>query len=77
MAKLVWQVTGQATDQVINTQSGQTIVGVQVFFITGEGWEGSVFVPQTIYPNKEKVREMIRHAARQLDEVGSLAEGTG
>lgn len=77
MAKLVWQVTGQATDQVINTQSGQTIVGVQVFFITGEGWEGSVFVPQTIYPNKEKVREMIRHAARQLDEVGGLAEGTG
>lgn len=77
MAKLVWQVTGQATDQVINTQSGQTIVGVQVFFITGEGWEGSVFVPQTIYSNKEKVREMIRHAARQLDEVGGLAEGIG
>lgn len=74
MAKTSWQVTGQATDQVVNTQSGQTIVGVQVFFITGEGWEGSVFVPQTIYPNKEKVAHMIRETARNLDEIGNLSE---
>lgn len=69
-----WTVTGQVTDQVRVTDAGQTIEGAQVYFTTGEGQTGSVFVPDTQY-TEAKVRQMIEHRAAQLDAVFNLASG--
>jgi hypothetical protein len=69
-----WTITGQMTGQVINTQSGRTLVGVEVFFVTADGNEGSVFIPDNLYTAKH-VHEAVHVQANKLDEVGRLAEG--
>jgi hypothetical protein len=72
-----WTVTAQVTDQVINTNAGQTVVGTYIYIVTGDGQEGSVFVPDTIYHDKAKVTAMLRTKAVQLDTVAKLAEAAG
>jgi hypothetical protein len=72
-----WTVTAQVTDQVINTNAGQTVVGTYIYIVTGEGQEGSVFVPDTIYHDVKKVTAMLRAKAIQLDAVAKLAEAAG
>lgn len=67
-----WQVTSQVTDQLITTLAGQVVTGTYVYFITGEGQEGSVFVPDQHY-NAATVRKMIQARADVLDEVYKLA----
>lgn len=76
MAGSGWTVTAQLTNQVENTNSGQTVIGTRVYFITGNGNEGSVFVPDTIYSAKN-VRERVRKHATLIDEVGALSENFG
>lgn len=71
-----WTVTAQITDQVINTNAGQTVVGTYVYFTTGDGNSGNVFVPDEHYSAK-KVRAMVHAKAELLDEVGGLAAGEG
>ena len=65
-----WRVTGQ----VEYTQVGQTgppVPGVKVFYITGQGHSGSVFVPQDVY-NAAHVRDAVAAAAARMDAIGSL-----
>lgn len=69
-----YTVTGQVSDQVILTDAGQPVTGTYVYFTTGEGNAGSVFVPDNIYPNRSRVQAMLREKASQMDEVGRLAE---
>lgn len=76
MAGSGWTVTTQLDNQIENTNAGQTILGKRVFFITGDGNEGSVFVPDTIY-DANTVKERVRKQARLLDEVGRLSENYG
>lgn len=66
-----WQVTSVVGDQVIPTQAGQTITGSYVYFLTGDGNEGSVFVPNAIF-NHDTVERMVREAAIKLDRVASI-----
>ena len=73
-AKEAWRVTSQAHDQVIVTQAGQSITGTYVYFLTGEGNEGSVFVPDPIY-NEETVKAMVHDRAAKVDRVGRLHSG--
>lgn len=70
-----WTVTNQVErDQV---QPGSAPVrGVQIFFQTGRGHSGSVFVPYTQYSSTDQVRAQIQAAAAQMDAVGML-QGTG
>lgn len=70
-----WSVTSQVSDQVKVTDAGQTVEGVMVYFVTGEGNSGSVFVPDSQY-TASKVRQMIGHRAAVLDEVGALASAS-
>lgn len=73
-----WQVTGQLANQVKNTPTGSTVDGTYVFFTTGDGNAGAVFVPDNIYKSKVKVRALIAEQAAALDEVGNMFEaGTG
>jgi hypothetical protein len=67
-----WIVTSQLTDQVIVTAAGQAVTGVQVFFITGNGNEGSVFIANNHYTPKV-VRPAIHAAAAQIDTIGQLS----
>ncbi len=73
MAGSGWKITAQLTDQVENTPSGQTLIGVRVYFITGNGNEGSVFVPNQQYSAKN-VHSRVRRSAIELDEIGAMSE---
>lgn len=67
-----WTVVSQVTDQIINTNAGQSVVGTYVYFITGNGNEGSVFIADVHY-NAKVVKAAIDARAAVLDEVGKLA----
>lgn len=67
-----WSVSRQAADQVNITGSGDPVTGVRIFFTTGEGNSGSVFVPDTVYHNTKAVREAIAVMADQMDAIGAL-----
>ena len=73
MAHSGWKVTAQLTDQVETTTAGNTVIGTRVYFITGNGNEGSVFVPNQHYTAKN-VHLRVKAAAVLLDEVGDLAD---
>lgn len=74
MANATWTVTGQQDDQLQVTSSGQPVTGVIISFATGEGNQGTVFVPDQHY-NKSTVRKMIQARADLMDEIGLLAQG--
>lgn len=74
MAHSGWRITSQATDQLVNTPGNQTMTGVQVYFVTGAGNEGSVFVPNQQY-NPMTVHSMVNTAAHTIDSVGELHNG--
>ena len=69
-----WRVTNVLMDQTINTGANDTVVGNYVYFMTGDGWEGNVFIPANKWSHAA-VADAIRPAAKQLDEVGKLSEG--
>lgn len=65
-----WRVTSQSQTTQING-AGAPVDGVEVFFTTGDGHSGSVFVAQNQY-NPANVRDAIAAAATQMDAVGQL-----
>jgi hypothetical protein len=69
-----YEITSQATDQYDFSSPGTPVLGVQVYFKTGDGNAGSVFVPQARY-GVTMVRELVEAAAKELDGVGRLAGG--
>lgn len=69
-----WMVTAQAGNQIQNTQAGQTVVGVIIYFVTGKGEESSVFVPDNIYSNVKRVHDIIHTQAELVDRIGSLVQ---
>lgn len=74
MARLTWQVTSVAVDQVIPGVAGQVVVGSYVYFTTGEGHDGVVFVPNSRFSDKAKVRNDVHKAAAHLDEIAALSQ---
>ena len=68
-----WKVTTQY-EQTQVAAGGQPVRGVQVFFTTGRGHTGSVFVPYAQYTT-DHVREQVQAAAAQMDAVGMLSSG--
>lgn len=68
-----WKVTGQNESTQVQ-QSGPPVPGVRVFFQTGQGHTGSVFVPQAQY-TVTNVRALVNAAAAKMDAVGSLSSG--
>jgi hypothetical protein len=67
-----WIVTAQVTDQVIVTDAGQTDTGVQVYFVTTEGNQGSVFISYRHYGSPKHVKGRISTQAQLIDEIGRL-----
>lgn len=67
-----WTVTNQVEQtQVIGNQPTR---GVQVYYTTGKGNSGSVFVPYNTYTT-DNVRAAVQAAASQMDAVGMLSQG--
>lgn len=70
-----WTVTNQVErDQVV--PGSAPVKGVQIFYQTGRGHSGSVFVPYSQYGSTDQVKATIQAAAAQMDAVGML-QGTG
>lgn len=67
-----WQVTAQTPNQIQVTSAGQVVNGTEVYFSTGDGNTGSVFVPDDHY-NEKTVRDMVQARADIIDAVGGLA----
>lgn len=70
-----WRITRQQPNQTTNDETGNTIVGTYVYYQTGDGNSGVVFIPDNLY-NEKHVTETVRASARLLDKVGRLSEGT-
>lgn len=69
-----WQVTDIITNQTVPNGAGNVVVGSYVYFITGDGNQGSVFIQDTRF-TEHNVQTAVREAARKLDRIGRLAEG--
>lgn len=67
-----WSVNRQAADQIDLATSGDPVSGVRIFFTTGLGQTGSVFVPDTQYHNTGVVKEAIQLQADQMDRIAQL-----
>jgi len=65
-----WRVTGQ-TEQTQIQPGGNPVRGVQVFYVTGAGHNGSVFVPYANY-TPAFIQSAVGQAAAQMDAVGQL-----
>lgn len=72
--RLSWRVESVATDQTINTPSNQTVVGVYVYFVTGEGNHGAVFLSNDKFTH-ENVTAAVHAEAQKLDQIGRLSHG--
>lgn len=70
-----WTVTGQTErDQIV--PGSAPVRGMQIFYQTALGQQGSIFVPYTEY-NTANVTAKIAAAAAQADSIKQLTGGTG
>lgn len=71
--RLSWTITATVTDQTINTDASQTVVGAYVYFRTGKGNTGNVFIPNNQF-TIENVKVQVRATAKLLDDINDLSE---
>jgi hypothetical protein len=68
-----WKVTGQQEYTQVQV-TGPPVPGVKVFYQTGAGHSGSVFVPLGQY-NTTTVTQLLNAAAANMDAIGQLSGG--
>lgn len=71
-----WKVTGQLDGQLNIGATGNPVTGVQVSFTTGLGNSGTVFVPDSIYPDARATWTVINDRAVLLDAVSGLTHAS-
>jgi hypothetical protein len=69
-----WKITDQQVDQTRNDSSGNTLVGSLIYYRTGDGNNGVVFITNNLL-TLEHVKEIVRADARLRDDIGRLYEG--
>jgi hypothetical protein len=74
MASSGYQVTSQLMNQVRNTDTGNTVEGNYIYFVTTDGNSGVVFVPTAIYASQSKVKMLLSEQANLIDAIGRLSE---
>lgn len=67
-----WTVTRQAADQVTIQTNGDPVTGTRIFFTTGLGNQGSVFIADAQYHNTAAVKTAIAAQANQMDAITAL-----
>lgn len=65
-----WNVTAQVP-ATMPGPNGKFQKGVNISFVTGKGFAGEIFVPDTMY-EVETVRGLLAAQATKLDAVGGL-----
>lgn len=70
-----WAVTDQAADQVIITPAGQPVTGTYVYFATAHGNQGSVFMDDPHYTEKN-THTAVNARAELMDRIGQLTKGS-
>lgn len=73
---MAYTVIRQVPDTYDFTVPGDPVLGVQVYFTTGNGNTGSVFVPEAKY-TAANVSNMIGAKAKLIDEIGALGTAHG
>lgn len=69
-----WQVTGQTPEQQFDA-SGNTTTGKLISFsVSPQGYQGTVFVPDSVYANVDDVRTLIQ---AEVDRVVAVHALTG
>lgn len=71
--RLSWKVTGVATDQTTTDASNNVVIGAYVYYFTGEGNRGVVFIDND-HLTTAHVKQNVQRDARRLDEIARLAE---
>jgi hypothetical protein len=66
-----WQVTSQIP-ATMPGPAGRFVKGVTITFVTGKGFSGEVFVPDTAY-NTDNVRALLAAQAQKVDDIGTLS----
>lgn len=74
MANASWRVTGDRPDQVWFV-AGTDVTGHLITFVTAEGNQGTVQVPDNDY-TPARVKQIIQAKANVVDQVNALSEGT-
>jgi hypothetical protein len=71
--RLSWKVTSVATDQTVTDQSNNVVIGSYIYYFTGNGNRGVVFIDND-HLKPDNVQTAIRTDARNLDAIAALAE---
>lgn len=71
-----WRITRQIVDQTTNDDAGNTVVGAYIYFVTGDGNTGVVFIPNNLL-NHDHVKATVKAQAKTLDTIGRLHENMG
>ena len=70
-----WTVTGQTERDVVQA-SGPPVRGVTIFYRTGKGIDGSLWVPYSTYnQGPDAVAPLISADAARRDQIGALSSG--
>jgi hypothetical protein len=68
-----YQVASQLVNQTVPDAAGNVIVGSYIYFLTGDGNTGVIFVPDNLL-TEAHVKQELQAATRKLDRIGRLAE---
>lgn len=68
-----YQITGTIPDQTRLGGANNVIVGTLIYFLTGAGNSGVVFIPDNLL-SEHHVKETVRAEVRKIDTLNALAE---
>jgi hypothetical protein len=71
MATYTWQITSQQTGQTVLDAAGNVIQGSYVYYTTGQGNQGVIFIPDNLRTTKY-VAAQVAAQAKLLDDIGNL-----
>lgn len=68
-----WTVSSQRETMEQDPTSNVVTAGWRIYFTTGAGQTGSVFVPNAIYQNVDMVKQMIADQVKTVTAVSNLS----
>ena len=74
-SNLAYRVTRQVADQTRNDDSGNVVVGSLIYFTTGLGNQGVVFIADNLLTVKH-VKETVAAQAALMDSISVISAGS-
>jgi len=69
---VTWRITG-VTQDTQYSPTASPIPGKRVAFTTSGGYDGSLFVPDTIFGDKAAVADMVAHEVQMVADVQAIS----